>query len=105
MGAILKAINIIFILALSFVAAKKMECRSLLRKDDKNFMYCTKFTVPPGHTLKANLEALFTKNMLHQRAVNATDEIYKANDHITLAIGLYKFQDWHDMIDVENITC
>lgn len=46
-----------------FVEAKRAKCKELLNKYDKNFFYCTKFSVGKGKAFKSYYKAKFTRNM------------------------------------------
>jgi hypothetical protein len=87
-----------------FVEAKRAKCKELLNKYDKNFFYCTKFSVGKGKAFKSYYRARFTRNMESLQKRKAAPG-YEDRANIIVTLAVYEHKNWLAVMDMPGASC
>jgi hypothetical protein len=84
--------------------AKQAKCKELLNKYDKNFFYCTKFSVGKGKAFKSKYRARFTRNMESLQKRKAAPG-YENRTRVIVTLAVYEHKNWLAVMDMPGASC
>jgi hypothetical protein len=86
------------------IDCKVSRCKEVLNKYDKDFFYCTKFSVGMGQDFRSYYKARFTRSMEGLRDRNAAPGL-KDRTVVTVTLGVYDHSAWQELLALESPTC
>jgi hypothetical protein len=75
------------------VDAKVARCKEVLNKYDRDFFYCTKFSLGLGQDFKSYFKARFTRSVEGLRDRNARPE-FKDRKSVQVTLAVYEHSAW-----------
>ena len=76
----------------------------MLNNYDRDFYYCTKFSVGKGRAFKSFIKAKFSRNMTDFLQANA--HIKKRDEKfLPIVVAVYEHQNWLQILDSPKLTC